>query len=125
MEHINESSEWGLERLEVGQVVTQNKFRNKINEMSSIRFAMSTKQSPESFCSVDTLTESSVKNILNIHKKGRIKHYLVQNNNTVKQDKKDIYWSLYPDMCEHKPGILSLCLGMPVLIKMNIETELC
>ncbi|KAF8588933.1 hypothetical protein K439DRAFT_1645262 [Ramaria rubella] len=36
-----------------------------------------------------------------------------------------VLWKLPPDMTDHKAGKLSLCLGMPVLIKKNIATECC
>ncbi|KIJ39971.1 hypothetical protein M422DRAFT_174401, partial [Sphaerobolus stellatus SS14] len=34
-------------------------------------------------------------------------------------------WNLNPENSDNKPGILPLCIGMPVMIKKNIATELC
>lgn len=34
-------------------------------------------------------------------------------------------WDLPPSMTDHVPGRLSLCLGMPVMLKFNYATELC
>jgi hypothetical protein len=46
----------------------------------------------------------------------------VQNRSLTEQQQKSL-WILYPDMTEHHPGRLPLCVGMPVMIKRNQATE--
>jgi hypothetical protein len=36
-----------------------------------------------------------------------------------------IIWNLPPSATNHFPGKLSLCIGMPVIIRNNDATELC
>jgi hypothetical protein len=39
--------------------------------------------------------------------------------------KQEILWELTPEATEHSPGKLSLCIGLPVMIRKNEATELC
>ena len=41
------------------------------------------------------------------------------------REDQDALWESYPHMSDHVPGKLSLCVGMPVMIRNNKATELC
>ncbi|KIJ23407.1 hypothetical protein M422DRAFT_106741, partial [Sphaerobolus stellatus SS14] len=102
-----------------------NKYRDKINDMGSDRYAHSTGQTLSQFYTIDTLTEAAVKQTQRIQGRSRLKCAYYQSHNTIHPVKQHALWKLYPDMTKHKVGILSLCVGMPVMIKKNVATELC
>ena len=76
-----------------------NKYRDKINEVGSLRVATASGQEVKDFYSIDTLTEKSVKRLLNISTKRRLKIFQVMNNNMIRDKTQKKLWSLYPDMC--------------------------
>ncbi|KAF8585303.1 hypothetical protein K439DRAFT_1646645 [Ramaria rubella] len=81
----------------VSIITSWNRYQDKINEIGTQKFAEETNQKLVNLHSIDTLT-------------------------TMEQW---VLWNLPPDMTDHKEGKLSLCLGMPILIKKNIATECC
>ena len=85
-----------------------NAHRDKINEMGVERFAKDTDQELESFYSIDTWNDSSAKA-----------------GDHISSSFQKVLWSLPPDCTEHHAGVLKLCHGMPVLIKVNEATECC
>ncbi|KIJ41659.1 hypothetical protein M422DRAFT_171983, partial [Sphaerobolus stellatus SS14] len=109
----------------ISVITSRNKYRDKINDLSSDRFAQSTGQTLCHFYSIDTLTEAAVKETQWIQGRSRLKCAYYQAHNTIHPVKQHALWKLYPDMTKHKARILSLCVGMPVMIKKNVATELC
>ena len=109
----------------VSVITSKNRYRDKINEMGTQKYAAELKQPLTDFYSIDTLTHAGVRNRLRIPKGHKISREQSRGNNTVHHIKQRILWNLSPDMTQHKPGKLPLCVGMPVLIKKNIATECC
>ncbi|KIJ28031.1 hypothetical protein M422DRAFT_119341, partial [Sphaerobolus stellatus SS14] len=93
---------------------------DKINIMGSLHFAHETNQTLTDFYSIDSLTEvqnrkQSKKQSKNTGRKSHI---------SIHPAKQFALWNLHPDLSGHKAGILSLCIGLPVMIKKNVATEL-
>ncbi|KIJ47601.1 hypothetical protein M422DRAFT_163759, partial [Sphaerobolus stellatus SS14] len=120
--HQNDSTH-RLESKEFAQVsiiTAKNRFRDKINIMGSLHFAHETNQTLTDFYSIDSLTEvqnrkQSKKQSKNTGRKSHI---------SIHPAKQFALWNLHPDLSGHKAGILSLCIGLPVMIKKNVATEL-
>ncbi|KIJ47686.1 hypothetical protein M422DRAFT_163770 [Sphaerobolus stellatus SS14] len=109
----------------VSIITSRNKYRDKINDMGLSRYSALAKQPMTHFHSIDTLTESDVKQRLRISSKKRLSKAQIIGNNKIYPAKQQVLWNVYPHLSQHKCGILSLCIGMPVMIKKNIATKLC
>ena len=114
--------------------VTQVKFRNvsiitalnvhkdEINRLGSIRYAKETSQELVDFFSEDSVGTGT-------DEKGNKQRQQKSKNNcatTLTSQLQEILWHQPPssnDKCI--PGKLSLCIGMPVIIRSNSATELC
>jgi len=46
-------------------------------------------------------------------------------SNEISSTLQKVIWDLPPSATNHFPGKLSLCIGMPVIIRNNDATELC
>ncbi|KIJ28099.1 hypothetical protein M422DRAFT_190184, partial [Sphaerobolus stellatus SS14] len=109
----------------VSIITSKNRYWDKINHVGSNKFVQRTRQQLTNFYSLDTLTEAGVKNVLHISEKKRLNKILVQANNKINPGKQIALWNLNAESTCNKPGMLPLCIGMPVMIKKNIATELC
>ena len=103
----------------VSIITAQNAHKDKMNQLGSQRFANDNQQTLTDFYSIDQLVDYDVKPT----KFGRPKKV----KKLVKLDsaKQEILWELPPDTTGHAPGKLSLCMGLPVMIRKNEATELC
>ena len=99
----------------VSIIVTRNIQRDKINDLGCKRFALQTGQKLYHFYSTDEWHTNRAKNINQSTYKEIQLHEPLQRH----------VWSLPHSMTNHKPGILKLCKGMPVMIKLNVATECC
>jgi hypothetical protein len=92
-----------------------NVHKDEVNRLGSVRFAVETNQQLTHFYS-DDFPKQPARN-----KKA--------SNNKVQQISEElqkILWDQPPSTCDkHIPGKLSLCRGMPVMIRSNAATELC
>jgi hypothetical protein len=96
-----------------------------INEMGCIRFADETNQSLSNFYSYDKWAEYEY---LDEHKRRRRKKKktnFTPTSTNVSEDDQNMLWELPHSATDHNPGKLSICIGMPVMIRHNIATELC
>src|SRR3954454_2977110 len=59
------------------------------------------------------------------HGKRQAVSKLKHQSNEIEFDEQMEIWKLRPGATDHFPGKLSLCLGMPVMIRNNDATELC
>jgi hypothetical protein len=103
----------------VSIITAKNAQKDEINRLGCEKFAQETGQELVHFYSDDIL-----KSIVNTQKPGRKMKgkRVTQLNDTVQK----ILWNL-PHSSADKPvpGKLSLCMGLPVMIKSNVATELC
>jgi hypothetical protein len=94
-----------------------------INELGSKRFAEETEQSLVDFFSNDTLT-NNVEGSMGKPAKTRKKRVL-DPNRSIPAHRQEQLWAAHPSSSDHIPGKLSLCLGLPVMIRHNEAAELC
>ena len=107
----------------VSIITRWNAVRDKINIEASKRFAMDTSQDLVDFYSVDRLGKDSSESAPKRQRK-RVVNPL-RKTNIVTTELQDLLWDLNPALTEHHAGKLSLCIGMPVMLKQNEATECC
>ncbi|KAF6755123.1 hypothetical protein DFP72DRAFT_811972 [Ephemerocybe angulata] len=104
----------------VSVITALNKDKDHINHANSLRFASESGQSLEDFFSIDTISQSEPKRV--DPKKSRRVYSTAKN---ISKPAQVGLWNQPPNTSEQVPGKLSLCLGMPVIIRFNEATELC
>jgi hypothetical protein len=106
----------------VSIITALNSQKDRINELGSARFAADTGQTLTDFYSMDTLGVECDP-ITGKKPRGRPKKTTICK--TISPKLQNILWNLRHSASEHVPGKLSLCIGMPVIIRNNDATELC
>ncbi|KAJ7270164.1 hypothetical protein B0H12DRAFT_1008958 [Mycena haematopus] len=103
----------------VSIITARNSQKDALNAMGAQRFARDTNQTLVDFCSIDRISARSVdKNKWKGCMQSEIKKI------TLPLQKK--LWNAPPSTTnELIPGKLSICLGMPVMLRANDATELC
>ena len=105
----------------VSIITSLNTQKDQINESCSIRFARDTNQELTHFYSIDKLGNADLE-----RKKRRSRtSKKISANIDISDDIQQTLWDSSPHSSEHFPGKLSLCLGMPMMIRNNDATELC
>ncbi|TFK61827.1 hypothetical protein BDN72DRAFT_777811, partial [Pluteus cervinus] len=104
----------------VAVITAWNVHKDVMNDIGTKRFALETGQSLHVFFSNDILDANA-----DVHtEKGRKKrcHF----SNIPSDDIQNQLWNI-PPSCNNRnmPGKLVICLGLPVMIRTNIATELC
>ena len=111
----------------VSIITCLNSLKDEINCLGALRFAQESNQNLVDFFSVDTLPSEDVK-----ENRGRKRPFRrkprkeLTENGKIKPNVQQILWDQPP--CANTKliaGKLSLCVGMPVMIRNNIATELC
>jgi hypothetical protein len=109
----------------VSVITALNVHKDEINRLGTSRFANETSQQLVDFFSEDIVASSP--DDQNSKPFGRRKKPKVKQTKTILSDRtQEILWNQPPsanDKCI--PGKLSLCIGMPVIIRTNTATELC
>ncbi|KAJ3964010.1 hypothetical protein EV361DRAFT_812762, partial [Lentinula raphanica] len=101
-------------------IVGENKYKDEINRLGTLRFASETKQTLHRFYSDDTIATSAAAKASN---KGT--HHKKSSINTISEELQKILWDLPTSSYDlNCPGILDVCLGLPVIIRHNFATEL-
>ncbi len=90
--------------------------------MGALRFATEIKQPLYRFYSYDTWVSES--DPADSEKKGRKKAKAGPQQKISAEVQEEI-WKLSPKYTDNIPSVLVLCIGMPVMIKINEATELC
>jgi hypothetical protein len=106
----------------VSIITAWNAHKDRLNELGSIRFAKETSQDLVDFYSSDTLSHGNVDKKKH-HPNARALKILAADKITSKLQEE--LWSLPPGATGHVAGKLSLCIGLPVMIRHNDATELC
>ncbi|KAJ3847666.1 hypothetical protein EV368DRAFT_76579 [Lentinula lateritia] len=101
-------------------IVGENKYKDEINRLGCLRFAADTNQKLIHFYSED-LASGSIDQSLNVKSSRKKK----QAKPTITKELQQHLWELPTCAHEtHAPPVLSLCIGLPVIIRYNIATEL-
>ncbi|OSX55745.1 hypothetical protein POSPLADRAFT_1109608, partial [Postia placenta MAD-698-R-SB12] len=109
---------WGDEKPKLNQprfrnifvITAWNAYRDKINELGCARFARETGQQLVTFYSEDksaAIVDPS------------------RSPNIVEPELQQILWEFPHECTDNHPGKLTLCMGLPVMIKTNEATECC
>lgn len=98
-----------------------NTYRDKLNELGCQRFSTENSQKLTTFYSVDKWKTDN-KEQKGRPKRNRVKVDPSRKSNRIGPVLQQILWNLPPGCTKH-PGKLSLCVGMPVMIKKNKATE--
>jgi hypothetical protein len=108
----------------VSIITAWNSQKDRINEMGCARFAKATGQPLVHLYSVDkwVVYEDFPDKMTGRRRKRRSK--VAENCNISPTDQEKL-WDLPYHATDHFPGKLSICMGMPVMIRHNDATELC
>jgi len=109
----------------VSIITAWNAHKDKLNELGCHRFAEETGQRLVSFYSQDSLSppNATKTGTRTAHITERAKRIYKANKITEKLQNE--LWDLPPSSSSHLPGKLSLCIGLPIMIRNNDATELC
>jgi hypothetical protein len=96
-------------------IIGLNVHKDEVNRLGTERFAAETGQELTHFYSDDFPKQASGKNKGSTNK---VRH--------ISDELQKVLWNQTPSTCDkHIPGKLSLCKGIPVMIRSNAATELC
>ena len=98
-----------------------NATRDKINMEASKRFAQESGQKLVDFYSIDMLGRDTSEEAPKRMRKHMVNP--LRKTNIVNQELQELLWNTDPAMSEHHAGKLSLCIGMPIMLKQNEATE--
>ena len=106
-------------------IITElNSQKDQLNKLGSLRFATETGQTLTDFFSDDELGEDIDPSALSSVRK-KDKKSIPSTKKHLSPDMQDAVWNLRHSASEDIPGKLSLCIGLPVMIRNNDATELC
>ena len=106
-------------------IITElNSQKDQLNRLGSLRFATETGQKLTDFYSDDELGDDIDPSALSSVRK-KDKKSIPSSKKYLSPDMQDAVWNLRHSASEHIPGKLSLCIGLPVMIRNNDATELC
>lgn len=105
---------------DVSIITALNVHKDEINRLGSLRFASETNQTLTDFFSEDTVSAHEEK------KSARAANKAIRGVPVISDQVQQTLWT-QPHSANTKniPGKLSLCVGMPVMIRNNSATELC
>ena len=98
-------------------ITAWNVQKDRINDVGALRFANDTGQTLSHFYSID-----SIATVPDKRKRGLKPGPPLQ---AIKSEMRHALWNAGPATSQHFAGKLSLCIGMPVMIRNNDATELC
>jgi hypothetical protein len=104
----------------VSITTARNQEKDQFNEANSIRFAKEAGEQLSHFYSIDELSNTEPK-----RRKGSEKYKVFLKPKVLTHTLKEDLWDQPPFTGEHIPARLSLCRGLPVLIRNNNATDLC
>ena len=111
----------------VSIITTLNLPKDVINNLGSQRFAAETGQDLIDFYSEDTVS-STDERVLSTSKKRSFSQFKNKQTHipSLSMNLQQTLWDLLPcNNTKNIPGKLSLCRGLPVIIRLNSATELC
>ncbi|KAJ4484561.1 hypothetical protein C8R41DRAFT_769514, partial [Lentinula lateritia] len=100
-------------------IVGENKYKDEINRLGCLRFAADTKQKLTNFYSDDLVSGNADQGAPAKSKNKK------RSMSSISKDLQQHLWKLPTCAHEyHAPPVLSLCIGLPIIIRHNIATEL-
>ena len=108
----------------VSIITAWNAHKDQINKLGSERFANETGQTLTTFYSKDQWAEDDEISKKNKWMKQKRKNPK-RGTNTLSPSLQKALWNLPHGSTEHIPGKLSVCIGMPVMLRHNEATECC
>ncbi|KAJ3925489.1 MAG: hypothetical protein NXY57DRAFT_907015 [Lentinula lateritia] len=100
-------------------IVGENKYKDEINRLGCLRFAADTKQKLTNFYSDDLVSGNTDQGAPAKSKNKK------RSMSSISKDLQQHLWELPTCAHEyHAPPVLSLCIGLPIIIRHNIATEL-
>ena len=106
-------------------IITElNSQKDQLNKLGSLHFAAETGQRLTDFYSDDELGEDIDLSTLTSARK-KDKKSKPSSKKILSSDMQEVIWNLRHSASEHISGKLSLCIGLPVMIRNNDATELC
>jgi PIF1-like helicase len=118
--HVNEK-----QFRNVSIITTLNSQKDEINRLGSVRFAAETKQPLVDFYSIDTVPMDDSEENGDKRNIFRGQRRAVKNG-IIPDEIQEVLWEQPP--CANTkliPGKLSLCIGLPIMIRNNSATEMC
>jgi hypothetical protein len=101
-------------------ITARNRYKDEFNRIGCERFARDIGQPLYHFYSIDSLLPVATPN--RKRKRNKKKN---SNHQVMTESVQRTIWEISPTSTKHFAGKLSLCLGMPVMIRYNDATELC
>ena len=118
-EHLKKLSNSNFRNVSI--ITSLNTQKDQINNIGSSCFAMDTGQNLTHFYSVDKRGAATTRQ----KKRGTKSTKKIPATTNIPVTIQNALWNCDAHTSEHFPGKLSLCLGMPVMIRNNDATELC
>lgn len=106
-------------------ITAWNAQKDRINTLGTTRFAEETGQVLEDFYSHDTWAEYEPPKEGKGKRKRRRKVKYTQTSTNIPEQDQIMLWNLEHNATDHIPGKLTLCVGLPIMIRYNTATELC
>ncbi|KAJ3833423.1 hypothetical protein F5878DRAFT_546597 [Lentinula raphanica] len=101
-------------------IVGENKYKDEINRLGTLRFASETKQKLVRFYCDDTIATSPTAKA-----SAKVPSTKKSSINGISEELQKILWELPTSSYDlNCPGVLDICLGLPVIIRHNFATEL-
>ncbi|KAF8167002.1 hypothetical protein K438DRAFT_1476124, partial [Mycena galopus ATCC 62051] len=107
----------------VSLITAWNSQKDKVNDLGCVKFATETGQELTHFYAEDTLADNTGKNERKA--RGDRAKNVVPPKKALTERQKHELWEAPACASDNIPGKLSLCVGMPVMIRNNDATELC
>ncbi|KIK51450.1 hypothetical protein GYMLUDRAFT_136828, partial [Collybiopsis luxurians FD-317 M1] len=102
-------------------IVGENRQKDEINRLGCLRYAADTGQTLTKFYCVDSVATTSGDENQKLSLRRKSKSAV----NTMSGELQELLWDLPPSSHEnHTAPVLSLCFGLPVIIRYNVATEL-
>jgi hypothetical protein len=109
----------------VSIITAWNAHKDKLNEIGSLRFAKETGQTLVDFYSSDSLSHGDIDKKIKRGRAPSARALKILSANKITSKLQEELWNLPPGATGHVAGKLSLCIGLPVMIRRNDATELC
>jgi hypothetical protein len=105
---------------DISIITAKNIHKDEINRVGALRFAQETGQTLTDFYSEDN-PKIRENNIRQSTSRSKILHV-----KEISNEMQEILWNQLPSTTDkHIAGKLSLCIGLPIMIRHNFATELC
>ncbi|KAJ3486464.1 hypothetical protein NLI96_g4222 [Meripilus lineatus] len=107
-------------------ITPRNAQRDALNSLGVVRFAAESGQALSRFYCLDSSGKNSTNpSVAKARKEDQRNLRGTKRSALFSVEGQQALWDLPPTLTDHVPGVLDLCIGMPVMLKTNEATELC